>query len=179
MFNQVILYGRLTANPEYRQTNNNAVCSFTVAIDRPKSKDGNKTADFIKCNAWNKTADMVSKYFFKGKPIMVTGRLQNNDYTDQNGVKHYSMVVLVQNVSFTINDNSQNQAVEVSQRGSQGNYPLRYQNAVQNGYNANRGYPLRPDSIPNTMKGYPQLPSEDVGNLDDFEEILNDGEIPF
>lgn len=161
MFNQVILYGRLTANPEYRQTTSgNAVCSFTVAVDRPKTKDGNQTADFIKCNCWNKTADMVSKYFSKGKPIMVTGRLQNNDYTDQNGVKHYTYVVLVNNVGFSINDNSQNQTVEGE-------------------YNANRGYPPRPDSIPNTMKGYPQLPSEDVGNLDDFEEILNDGEIPF
>lgn len=159
MFNQVIAYGRLTANPECRQTTNgNAVCSFTIAVDRPKTKDGNQTADFIKCNCWNKTADMVSKYFSKGKPIMVTGRLQNNDYTDQNGIKHYSYVVLVNNVGFSINDNSQNQSVEGANRGYQQNYPP------------------RPDSVPNTMQGYPQLPSE---NLDDYEEILSDGEIPF
>ena len=173
MFNQIILYGRLTADPELRQTQTgNAVCSFTVAVDRPKDKNGNQTADFIKCNCWNGTADMVSKYFSKGKPIMVTGRLQNNDYIDQNGFKHYSYVVLVNSVSFTINDNSQNQAVQGGQGTYQGNYTPNYRNAVQGGYNAAREYQR---SAP-----YPPLPSEDTsGHYDDFEEILNDGEIPF
>ncbi len=175
MFNQIVLYGRLTADPEIRQTQNgNAVCSFTVAVDRPKTKDGNQTADFIKCNCWNKTADMVSKYFTKGKPIMVTGRLQNNDYTDQNGVKHYSYVVLVNSVSFSINDNSQNRAIEGYQGTYQGNYTPNYQNTVQGGYSSPVAYQQKtPPPV------YPPLPSEQVGDLSDFEEILNDGQIPF
>lgn len=175
MFNQIIVYGRLTADPEIRQTQNgNAVCSFTVAVDRPKTKDGNQTADFIKCNCWNKTADMVSKYFAKGKPIMVTGRLQNNDYTDQNGVKHYSYVVLVNGVSFSINDNSQNRAIEGYQGAYQGNYTPNYQNTVQGGYSSPVAYQQKtPPPV------YPPLPSEQVGDLSDFEEILNDGQLPF
>lgn len=173
MFNQVIVFGRITADPEYRQTQGGtAVCSFTVAVDRPKDKNGNQTTDFIPCVCWSKTADMVSKYFSKGKPIHVTGRLQNNNYTDKNGIKHYSMTVLVTHICFTINDNSQNRAVESGQSAYQGNYTPSYQNAVQGGYNANRGYQ---QSSP-----YPPLPSEDTsGGYDDFEEILNDGTIPF
>ncbi|MDO4975469.1 MAG: single-stranded DNA-binding protein, partial [Alphaproteobacteria bacterium] len=132
------------------------VCSFTVAVDRPKSKDGNQTADFIKCNCWNGTADMVSKYFSKGKPIMVTGRLQNNDYTDQNGIKHYSYTVLVNSVSFSINDNSQNRAIEGYQGTYQGNYTPNYQK--------------------NPPPVYPPLPSEN-GELVGI--MLSENEIPF
>lgn len=165
MFNQVIAYGRLVANPELRQTQNSVICSFTIAVDRPKSKDGNQTADFIKCTCWNKIADMVSKYFNKSKPIMVTGRLQNNDYIDKNGTKHYSYVVLVSNVSFSINDNSQNRAVESPQAYTQGNYTPNYQNSSQTKY---VGMP----------KSYPPLPSEDV-NFSNFEEILSDDSVPF
>lgn len=170
MFNQVIVFGRIVSDPEYRQTQGGtAVCSFTVAVDRQKKDTG---ADFIKCVCFSKTAEMVSKYFAKGKPILVVGKIQNNDYTDKNGVKHYSYVVLVNSVSFSINDNSQNRAVEVGQGTYQGNYTPSYQNAVQGGYNANRGYQ---QSSP-----YPPLPSEDTsGGYDDFEEILNDGTIPF
>ena len=175
MFNQIVLYGRLTADPEIRQTQTgNTVCSFTIAVDRPKTKDGNQTADFIKCNCWNKTADMVSKYFNKGKPIMVTGRLQNNDYTDQNGVKHYSYVVLVSSVSFSINDSSQNQAVDGGQQAYQRNHTPNYQNAVQNGYSSPVAYQQKtPPPV------YPPLPREQVESLDDFEEILNEGQLPF
>lgn len=175
MFNQIILYGRLTADPEIRQTQTgNTVCSFTIAVDRPKTKDGNQTADFIKCNCWNKTADMVSKYFSKGKPIMVVGRLQNNDYTDQNGVKHYSYVVLVNSAGFSINDNSQNRAIEGYQGTYQGNYTPNYQNTVQGGYSSPMAYQQKtPPPV------YPPLPSEQVESLDDFEEILNEGQLPF
>lgn len=151
MFNQIVIYGRLTANPELRQTQNGSeVCSFTVAIDRPKTQNGTQIADFIKCNCWGKTADLVARYFSKGKPIMAVGRLQNNDYTDRNGIKHYSYVVLVNNVSFSINDNQQGQAPP---------QPL----------------PPRPDSV--GSMGYPPLPSENLN--DGYEEILNDGQIPF
>jgi single-strand DNA-binding protein len=173
MFNQVIAYGRLVANPELRQTQNSILCSFTIAIDRPKSKDGNQATDFIKCTCWNKTADMVSKYFSKGKPIMITGRLQNNDYTDKNGIKHYSYVVLVSNVSFSINDNSQNQAVDGSQAYTQGNYTPNYRNGSQAKYNANTPNQHQPPA-----PVYPSLPSEDI-DLSDFEQILSDTDVPF
>lgn len=107
MLNKIILHGRLTKDPELRQvgTDKLSLCNFTVAVDRPYSK-GETKADFIKCQAWRQTADFIGKYFSKGKLIIVEGMLTNNNYEDKNGVKHYSYVVGVQNVSFGESKNS-------------------------------------------------------------------------
>lgn len=101
MFNKVILAGRLTRDPELRQTPNGvAVASFSLAVDKPFNKDKERAADFFDCVAWRGTADFVSRYFEKGKPILVEGRLQNNDYTNKDGEKRRRVEVLVDNVSF-------------------------------------------------------------------------------
>ncbi|MGN1036640.1 MAG: single-stranded DNA-binding protein [Ruminococcus sp.] len=103
MINSVILMGRLTADPDCNQTQSGtAYCRFTVAIDRKfaDKTTGQKEADFISCTAWGKTAEFVSKYFSKGKMIIVEGSLRNNNYTDSNGVKHYSYNVVADSVSF-------------------------------------------------------------------------------
>lgn len=101
MFNKVILMGRLVADPELRQTPNNiSVCRFRIAVDRGYSADKEKKADFITVVAWRATADFVSKYFSKGKMIIVEGALHNADYTDSNNVKHYSMEVTADKVAF-------------------------------------------------------------------------------
>ena len=103
MINSVILMGRLTADPDFSQTQSGtAYCRFTVAIDRKftDKATGQKEADFIGCTAWGKTAEFVSKYFSKGKMIIVEGTLRNNNYTDSNGVKHYSYNVVADSVSF-------------------------------------------------------------------------------
>ena len=103
MINKTILMGRLVADPELKQTTNNiAVCKFTIAINRPfVSKDGGeKQADFINIVVWRNTAEFVSKYFSKGKMIIVEGALRNNNYTDKDGAKHYSLEVHADNVSF-------------------------------------------------------------------------------
>jgi single-strand DNA-binding protein len=100
MLNKILLHGRLTADPELRQvgTDKLSLCNFTVAVDRPYSK-GETKADFIQCQAWRQTAEFISKYFSKGKLIVVEGMLNNNNY-EKDGVKHYTYVVGVQNVSF-------------------------------------------------------------------------------
>lgn len=101
MFNKVILVGRLVADPELRQTPNNiSVCRFRIAVDRGYSADKEKKADFITVVAWRATADFVSKYFSKGKMIIVEGALHNADYTDSNNVKHYAMEVTADKVAF-------------------------------------------------------------------------------
>lgn len=101
MFNKVILAGRLTRDPELRQTSNGvAVASFSLAVDKPFNKDKEKAADFFDCVAWRGTADFVSRYFEKGKPILVEGRLQNNDFTNKDGEKRRRVEVLVEKVSF-------------------------------------------------------------------------------
>lgn len=70
--NKVIIKGRITADPEIRQTQNGkSTCKFTVAVDgTSKDKDGNKTADFISCVAWNKTADFVTQYFKRDRKYL-------------------------------------------------------------------------------------------------------------
>ncbi len=96
--NNISLMGRLTADPELKYTANNyAVLSFTVAVPRPNTKD---TTDFIRCVAWRKTAEFVSKYFFKGKMIALTGALTSRSWKDDNNKSHYVMEVTVNNVEF-------------------------------------------------------------------------------
>ena len=103
MINKVILMGRLTADPNFSQTQSGvAYCRFTVAVDRKfaDKTTGERQADFINVVAWRQTAEFVSKYFSKGKMIIVEGTLRNNNYTDSNGVKHYSYNVIADSVSF-------------------------------------------------------------------------------
>lgn len=184
--NKVILMGRLTANPDYRQTPNGvAVCRFNIAVNRPYQKDKEQEADFISCQAWRNTADFVSRFFTKGKPIIVEGSLRNNNYTDKNGTNHYGMDVLVSNVEFTISDNTQNQG----QGQPQGNYYQQPQQPPQQQYNGYGGYQQAPQQYqPNNQyqqAQYQQQPppsqpvQQNVSNLNNFEEVINDGEIPF
>lgn len=103
--NKVILVGRLTADPELRQTQSGiASCRFTVAVDRQFSnkETGEREADFITCTAWRKTAEFISKWFTKGKMICVEGSMRNSNYQDKNhsDVMHYSYEVQVDNAEF-------------------------------------------------------------------------------
>jgi single-strand DNA-binding protein len=150
MLNKVILMGRLVRDPELNQTANGiAVCKFTVAVNRPYQKDKEQQADFINVTAWRGTAEFVSKYFSKGSIIIVEGKLQNNDYTDKDGVKHYSMVVQADNVNF---------GGGKSENTSQAEAELK-QNLK-------------------SIEGTSDSPIG-VGDLSEFEEILSDGETPF
>lgn len=97
--NKVILIGRLTADPEMRQTTNGtSVATFAVAVKRPRSKDG--ATDFITVVAWRQAADFVCRYFGKGSPILVEGQLQSRDYTDKSGSKRRAWEVIADSVSF-------------------------------------------------------------------------------
>lgn len=100
--NKCIFIGRLTADPELRQTQSSiSVCRITIAVDRPYQKDKKeKEADFITCTAWRGTADFLAKYFSKGSPVLIEGSMRNNNYTDANDVKHYGMDCLVDKVEF-------------------------------------------------------------------------------
>lgn len=96
--NVISLIGRLTSDVELKQTTSGvSVCTFTVAVDRPKVKD---TTDFIPCVAWRNTAEFVAKYFKKGNRIALTGVLTSRKYQDQNGVNRTVYEVVVDNVEF-------------------------------------------------------------------------------
>ena len=90
--NVVILMGRLTADPELRQTDTTTVASYTLAVDRI-GKD--KSADFIRCKAFGKSADFAEKYLKKGLKIAVEGRISTGSYTNKEGQKVYTTDVIV------------------------------------------------------------------------------------
>ena len=102
MYNRVIFMGRLTKDPELRTTQSGvSLCRFSIAVDRNYAKQGEeKQTDFIDCVAWRQQGEFITKYFSKGRMIHIEGSLRNDDYTDQNGVKHYRMVVEVDRADF-------------------------------------------------------------------------------
>ena len=99
--NTVILGGRLSAEPELKQTQGGtSVCSFSIAVNRKYQKDGEQATDFINCVAWQKTAEFVCKYFKKGSSICVIGNIQTRSWTDNNGNKRYATEVVADEVKF-------------------------------------------------------------------------------
>ena len=155
--NNVQIIGRLTADPELRQTQSGiASCRFTVAVNRKyKNKDTDQyDADFISCIAWKQTAEFISRYFSKGKMIALQGTLRTGSFQDRNhqDVTHYTTDVFVENVEFCGDkgNNSGNQQ-QPQQRPPQQQTPAPAQQPKQFSYS----------------------------NLSDFEEILSDGDVPF
>ena len=103
MLNRIILMGRLTRDPELRQTQSGAsVANFSLAVDRDfKDKQtGEKTTDFIDIVAWRSSAEFVSRFFTKGRMAVVEGRLQLRDWTDKDGGKRRSAEVVAEHVYF-------------------------------------------------------------------------------
>lgn len=101
--NKAILMGRLTKDPEVRYTSNTntAVCSFSLAVNRQFVKQGEeRQADFIEIVAYGKTAEFCSKYFAKGKMMVVVGRIQTRTYDDKEGKKRYVTEVIAEEVHF-------------------------------------------------------------------------------
>jgi single-strand DNA-binding protein len=109
--NKTILLGRITQDLELKQTPNGvSVLSFTVAVDRNFTKQGEeKQSDFISCVAWKERAEFISRYFGKGRMIAVEGQLRTRTYEDKNGSKHYVTEVYVDNASFTGEKKTENQ----------------------------------------------------------------------
>ena len=177
--NKVILVGRLTADPELRQTQSGiSSCRFTVAIDRrfADKNTGERQADFITCVAWRQTAEFVSRYFNKGKMICVEGSLRNNNYQDRNhpDVTHYTMDVQVDNVEFVGGKNESGGNGGGYQGGNGGYQNNGYGAPAQNNYQAPPQQATPPQAAP-----APNNDSMSYGNLSDFEEILSDGDVPF
>ena len=103
MLNHITIMGRLVRDPELRRTGSGiAVASFTVAVDRDfGGRDGSeKETDFIDCVAWRQTGEFVSKYFTKGRMIVVSGRLQIRSWTDKDGNKRRTAEVVADNCYF-------------------------------------------------------------------------------
>lgn len=96
--NNIVIKGRLAKDPETRQTaTDKTVCNFSVAVNRRFDKD---KSDFFDCQAWDKTADTVQKYFTKGQEIILSGAMQCRQWEDKEGKKRYSWELIVNNVEF-------------------------------------------------------------------------------
>ena len=170
--NNVILMGRLTADPELRQTQSGiAVTRFTIAVNRKfKNKETDQyDADFISCIAWRQTAEFVSRYFRKGSMICVSGSLRTGNYTDKNysDVTHYTTDVHVESVEFTgekKSDGASNTQQNQQQRPhfdtiNDAGKSSPAQNLVHQAQNA--GVQTR------------------QANFNDFEALLDDADVPF
>ena len=161
MLNHITIMGRLTRDPELRRTGSGvAVASFSVAVDRDYSgrDGGEKKTDFIDCVAWRQTGEFISKYFTKGRMIVVDGRLEMRDWTDKEGNKRRSAEVIVANAYF--GDSKRDGDSGASYGG--------------NAYGGNSGYSA-PAPAP-SFGGYsaPAAPASDFAMLDD-----DDAQLPF
>ncbi len=210
MFNKIFLMGRLTRDPELRTTQSGiSNVRFSIAVDRNYSKQGEeKTTDFFDVTAFRQTAEFVSKYFSKGRMILVEGSIQNNNYTDQQGIKHYSTAIIAERVSFcgdksNSSGGDQNQQTQpqqqytqqqaytppppVSQAAQQKYQVPDYVTAQQQPQNAPQQFRQQvqqqyPQQQPQQTQQYVQqaLPQQGTGQgWDGFEEILSDGTVPF
>lgn len=184
--NHIVAMGRLTRDPELRYTQSGkSVASFSIAVDRDHQKDA---TDFISCVAWGKTGEFVSKYFSKGRMIVVSGSLQSRNWEDRDGNKRISWEINVQNAYF--GDSKKEGAGGQQQGYGGGGYGGGYgygpnanaddyndgysggepaynppQNGYTTSYGAGPGNPFAQDG------GYQQTGFEDLGE--------DDGELPF
>lgn len=194
MYNRVILMGRLTKDPELRTTQSGiAMCRITVAVDRSFARQGEeRQADFLDVVCWRQTAEFVCKYFSKGRMIHIEGKIQNDNYTDQNGNKVYRNSIVADNVAFCGDKRADNGGGNYGggQYGGGGNYGGGSYNGNGGGnygggnYGGGQQYqqnpaPQRP-AAPAPQAAVNQAPQPiELGDLGDFEEILSDGEVPF
>lgn len=111
MYNKVILLGRITQDLELKTTPGGvSVLSFSIAVDRRYQVKGEeRKSDFFNCVAWRNEAEFISRYWTKGRPILVEGELQTRSYVDKNGVTRYVTEIVVDRATFTGDSRPQNQ----------------------------------------------------------------------
>jgi single-strand DNA-binding protein len=153
-FNKVILGGRITADPELKQTQSGVpVCSFSVAVNRrfqSKNADAQQQTDFINVVAWRQQAEFVTRYFRRGSSICVVGQIQTRKYQDKDGNNRTSTEVVADEINFVDSKG------EGSSAGGQGGFGSSY----------------TPDS-------YAPSYSSQSDAAPKFEEMSNDDDLPF
>lgn len=98
--NSVIMMGRFVKDPEVRSTTGGmTIATFDIAVDR-NNKESKPQADFFRCVTFGKPAEVIEKYFTKGKPILLNGRLQNDNYKDKDGKMQYRTSIIVERFEF-------------------------------------------------------------------------------
>ena len=132
--NKVVLAGRMTADPELKQTPSGvSVLSFSIAVNRnyvsKNSEQSERQADFINVVAWRQTAEFISKYFKKGSAICVTGSIQTRTWNDNNGNKRYATEVVADEAMFVESRNNDTSAAQSYTTDAYGSAPSYSSNA--------------------------------------------------
>lgn len=115
--NKVILMGRLTRDPEVRAAGTTTVAKFSLAVERRFKREGDPDADFFNCTAFGKQAEFVERYLRRGIKMVVVGRIQNDNYTNREGQKVYSVQVMVDELEFAESKNAQQGGMDYAQQG--------------------------------------------------------------
>ena len=120
-------YGRIGSEIEvtYVGAKNTALAKFSIAVGRDgmKDADGKYITDFHNCQAWGKKAELLEKYGRKGDRIVVEGTLQNNNYEDKNGNKHYGYIINVSDIDFVETKKDREKSDETPKQETKSNEP--------------------------------------------------------
>ncbi len=174
LINMVILMGRLTADPELKQTPSGvSTCQITVAVNRNYAAQGQeRQTDFITVVAWRATAEFISRYFSKGKMIIVEGSLRTRTYDDKRypDVKHYVTEVYADNVNFGETKSAQNGNTAASHPVAQAQ-PTSYQPNVQ----VALSQPMAQATM--DSRGNVTVPPINLGDFD--VEVVGNKNLPF
>lgn len=104
--NKIILMGRLTKDVETRTGNGTTVARYGLAVDRRFKRDGQPEADFFNCTVFGKGAEFADKYLRKGTKVVITGRMESDNYTNKDGQKVYGWQVMVEEQEFAESKNA-------------------------------------------------------------------------
>lgn len=99
--NKIVIMGRATKDPDITSsTSGTTFARMSVAVDRRFKREGEPEADFFNCSAFSKTAEFIERYIKKGTKVVISGRLENNDYTNKDGVKVKGTRIIIEEIEF-------------------------------------------------------------------------------
>jgi single-strand DNA-binding protein len=150
-FNKVIIQGNISSEVELKQTQSGtSVCSFNVAVNRFSKEPDAKKVDFFTIVAWGAKAEFVSRYFKKGSPILVCGRLENREWQDKQGNKRISTEIIAEEVTFCGGAEKSEPTVSAPPKGN----------------------------VPYMPSAYTSYPTDNFASSQVLE-VPNDGDLPF
>ena len=151
--NKCIFLGRMTNDPEITYTQGEsamAIARFDFAVDRRGSREGEPNADFFRCTAFDRKAELLERFGRKGLKLLLTGKMQNNNYTNKEGVKVYSMQYLVDDVEFA--ESKKNSSEDGGNQGTppvnQQSQPAQRTQPAQSSQPAQRSLPSQSNQAP-------------------------------
>lgn len=197
--NKCIFLGRMTNDPEISYTQGEtamAIARFDFAVDRRGTREGEPTADFFRCTAFDRRAELLERFGRKGLKLLLTGKMQNNNYTNKEGVKVYSMQYVVDDLEFAESKKNSseeegvqetppvNQPSQSAQRGqaAQSRQPAQQSRAAQPNQASSRQSSRQPARQAARPASRGSQRNASANNKDDFMNIddgMNDGDLPF